>query len=70
MIQLDADRYKIVGRTLEAMQILPTSANRLSTYTHAKEVIVHGCDYPTDPETCSRCSSYIVPMCVAITDAS
>jgi hypothetical protein len=68
MIQLDAKGYKIIENVLEKLAIPTATPIRLGAYTLAKEVFYSGCQAMGTPEVCSKCTIYLMPMCVVVND--
>lgn len=68
MIQLDAEGYKQVDQILTIVGAPESGASRLDLYTLAKEVVRYGCQLPEDVNTCTRCATLVIPLCVALSE--
>jgi hypothetical protein len=66
MIQLNAEQYKTVNAALQLLDVPQQGSNRLAEYAFAKEVVVYGCAAAEQSEQCTRCASYLLPMCQAV----
>lgn len=70
MIQLNAQQYKTVNAALELLEVPQQGSQRLAVYAFAKKVVTYGCEAQKASEKCTRCASYLLPMCQAVQQAT